>query len=54
MPLVLPTSVLPVGIALDRPLTDDELLEVCQQNEVFHVERLHRRQAMRRVGEDMA
>ncbi len=39
MPLVLPTTISPVRIMLEHPLTDDELLELCEQNEVFHVER---------------
>jgi len=39
MPLVLPTTVPPVRITLEHPLTDDELLRLCEQNDVFHVER---------------
>jgi len=39
MPLVLPATVAPIRISLNEPLSDDELLRLCEQNEVFHVER---------------
>jgi Uma2 family endonuclease len=39
MHLVLPTSVVPIRIVLDKPLCDKDLLWLCEQNEVFHVER---------------
>jgi Uma2 family endonuclease len=39
MPLVLPDFVSPVRISLDRPLSDEELVRLCESNEVFHVER---------------
>jgi len=39
MHLVLPTSVAPIRIMLDEPLSDEDLLWMCEQNEVFHVER---------------
>jgi Uma2 family endonuclease len=39
MHLVLPTSVAPIQIMLDEPLSDEDLLWLCEQNEVFHVER---------------
>jgi len=39
MSLVLPITVSPVRITLEHPLTDDELQRLCEQNEVFHVER---------------
>ena len=39
MHLVLPTSVAPIRIMLDEPLYDEDLLWLCEQNEVFHVER---------------
>ncbi len=39
MHLVLPTSVAPIRIMLDEPLSDEDLLGLCEQNEVFHVER---------------
>jgi Uma2 family endonuclease len=39
MQLVLPTSVAPIRIMLDEPLSDEDLLWLCEQNEVFHVER---------------
>ena len=39
MSLVLPEFVSPALLSLERPLTDDELLRLCESNEVFHVER---------------
>jgi Uma2 family endonuclease len=39
MNLILPPSVAPFRISLDEPLTDDLLLEICETNDVFHVER---------------
>ena len=39
MPLVLPEFTSPIRIDLERSLTDDELLRLCEQNEVFHIER---------------
>jgi Uma2 family endonuclease len=39
MNLILPTSVAPFRVSLDEPLTDDLLLEICEINDVFHVER---------------
>jgi Uma2 family endonuclease len=38
MHLVLPTTVAPIRIVLDEPLSDDDLLWMCE-HEVFHVER---------------
>lgn len=38
MNLVLPTSVKPFRVTLDEPLTDWLLLQICEQNDVFHVE----------------
>ena len=39
MSLMLPTTVSPLRITLEHLLTDDDLLRLCEQNEVFHVER---------------
>lgn len=39
MQLTLPPSAAPFRIALDEPLTDELLLEMCEVNDVFHVER---------------
>ena len=39
MPLLLPEFACPIRIRLEHPLTDDELLRLCEQNGLFHVER---------------
>jgi len=55
MPLVLPEFVSPARLNLERPLTDEELLRLCESNKVFHVEREPNGQLLvRKIGRLLA
>jgi Uma2 family endonuclease len=55
MSLVLPEFVSPALLGLEHPLTDDELVRLCESNEVFHVEREPNGQLLvRKIGGTLA